>query len=747
MRPSVADDYAPSVSTTSTPDGRRIHHRTCNLCEAMCGVSIEVEGERVLSIRGDKDDPFSRGYICPKAAALQDIHEDPDRLRHPVRRRPDGGFERIGWDEAFDEVAARLRSIQGRHGRNAVGFYAGNPTVHNYGSVLFGAPFLKGLGTHSRFSATSVDQLPHHLAALEMFGHLLLLPIPDLDRTDYLLVLGANPAVSNGSLMTAPAVAKRIKAIRERGGAVVVIDPRRTETAELADRHHFIRPGTDVLLLLGVLHTLFAERRAAPGRIAAFTDGLEAVEAAVAEFTPARVAAPTGVDAEAIRLLARELAGARSAAVYGRVGVSIQEFGAASQWLINVINLVTGNLDRPGGVMFTRPAFDLVGLGARLGLQGHFDRGRSRVRGLPEFNGEYPVATLADEILTEGPGQIRGMVTMAGNPVLSTPNGRQLDVALAGLEFMASIDFYINETTRHANIILPPTAALEHDNYEVAFHVLAIRNTAKYSPQLFAPAPDTRHDWEILLELTTRLEARGPGGRLLGRAKRAALQRLQPHRILDLGLRVGPYGARLRPGGGGLSLRKLKEEVHGVDLGPLDPCLPGRLFTASRRIRVAPEIFLRDLDRVRARFLERAGPAAGDGGGGYDLQLIGRRHLRSNNSWMHNSLRLVKGPERCTLLLHPEDAARRGVTAGQRVVVRSRVGSIELLAELTDEVMPGVVSVPHGWGHDRPGVALETARQHAGVSVNDLTDDRMIDALCGNAALNGVPVRVEPLPA
>jgi anaerobic selenocysteine-containing dehydrogenase len=708
----------------------------------MCGISIEVEGDRILSIRGDRDDPFSRGHICPKAAALQDIHEDPDRLRHPVRRRPDGGFERIGWDEAFAEVASRLRSIQDRRGRNAVGVYVGNPTVHNYGSLLFAIPFLKALRTRNLYSATSVDQLPHHLAALEMFGHLLLLPVPDLDRTDHLLILGANPAVSNGSLMSAPDVAKRLAAIRARGGAVVLVDPRRTETAKLADRHHFIRPGTDVLLLAGVLHTLFAERLTKPGRLAAFTDGIDAVERAVAEFSPERVASPTGLDAGTIRGLARDLAAAGSAAVYGRVGVSLQEFGAASAWLINVLNVVLGNLDRPGGVMFTRPAFDVVELGARLGQRGHFARGRSRVRGLPEFNGEYPVATLADEILTEGDGQIRGMVTLAGNPVLSTPNGRRLDAALAGLEFMVSIDLYVNETTRHAHIILPPTGALEHDNYDVALHALAIRNTAKYSPQLFEPSPEARHDWQILLELTTRLAARGRVAALVGRAQRAVLGRLPPHRILDLGLRFGPYGARLRPGAGGLSLRKLRDEAHGVDLGPLAPCLPGRLFTRSRRISLAPPLLLGDLDRVRARLLD-ADAVATEAAAGYDLRLIGRRHLRSNNSWMHNSRRLVKGPARCTVLLHPEDAARRGIAAGQRVVVRSRVGSIELPAELTDEMMPGVVSVPHGWGHDRPGAQLATAREHAGVSVNDLTDDRLLDALSGNAALNGVPVRVE----
>ncbi|MFS8067604.1 MAG: molybdopterin oxidoreductase family protein [Byssovorax sp.] len=712
-----------------------MHHRTCNFCEAMCGISIEVAGGKVASIRGDKSDPFSRGYICPKAAALADLHEDPDRLRHPVRRTASGSFVRIGWDEAFDEVASRLRAVQGEHGRNAVGVYLGNPNVHNYGSILFGLPFFQALGTRNRFSATSVDQLPHQLAALVLFGHQLLLPIPDLDRTDFFLVLGANPAVSNGSLMTAPGAPKRIQAIRERGGKVVVVDPRRTETAELADRHHFIRPGTDVFLLLALLQTLFAEKLTAPGHLLAMTDGLEVLEQKVAEFPPERVAALTGIDADAIRRLAREFAAAKSAVAYGRMGACTQEFGGASAWLINALNLVTGNLDRVGGAMFTKPAVDVVALAARVGQKGHFDKGRSRVRKLPEFAGEYPASTMADEMLTEGPGQIRAMLTVAGNPVLSTPNGHKLDRALSGLDFMASIDFYINETTRHADIILPPTAALEHENYDLVFHVLAVRNTAKFSPALFPPAEDARHDWEIFLELSSRLGKPGPTAPLVASAKRAVLRRITPERLLDVALRTGPYGIRR----GGLSLARLKEEVHGIDLGPLLPCLPERLFTPGKRIDIAPELFVRDLDRAR----EKLASAAEIAGESFDLELIGRRQLRSNNSWMHNSYRLVKGRNRCTLLMHPDDAARRNLTSQERVRISSRVGSVEIELEVSAEIMPGVVSIPHGWGHDRPGVSLKTAQEHAGQSVNDLTDDEVIDVLSGNAALSGVPVRVE----
>jgi anaerobic selenocysteine-containing dehydrogenase len=701
-------------------------------------VAIEVAGGEVRSIRGDGDDPFSQGYICPKASALQDLHTDPDRLRHPVRRTSTG-FTRIGWDEAFDEVARRIGALQAQHGKSAVGLYFGNPTIHNLGSTLYSAPFARALGTRNRFSATSVDQLPHHLAAFTMFGHQLLLPIPDLDRTDFLLIFGANPAVSNGSLMTAPGVGKRIQAIKARGGKVVLIDPRRTETAELASEHHFIRPGADALLLLALLHTLVVEKRCRPGRLAPFVDGMERLEAAVADFSPASVAQATGIAAEQITQLARDFAQAPTAVCYARMGASTQELGGLCQWLCNVLNIVTGNLDRPGGAMFTRPAIDVVGLTARGGQRGHFDKGRSRVRKLPEFGGEYPVAALAEEILTEGPGQIRGLVTVAGNPVLSTPNGRQLDRALSGLEFMASIDFYVNETTRHASIILPPTGPLEHDHYDLVFHVLAVRNTAKYSPALFAPGPDTRHDHQIFQQLIARLGKRGPGAALQSRAKQLLLRPLTPRRLLELGLRFGPYGAGRNPFGHGLSLKTLEASPHGVDLGPLTPCLPERLFTTDKRIALAPALFLNDLARAR----QRLAPPELATEGGFDLQLIGRRQLRSNNSWMHNSHRLVKGRNRCTMLMHPADAARRALASGATIKVSSRVGSIEVELALSEEMMPGVVSIPHGWGHDRAGIQLDTARKHPGASINDLTDELRLDALTGNAAFSGVPVRVE----
>jgi len=708
-----------------------LHFRTCHLCEAMCGVAITVEDSKILSIRGDEADRFSRGHLCPKALALKDVHEDPDRLRRPVRRTA-GGWEEVSWDEAFESVAQRLVDIQRQHGLDAVATYLGNPQVHSYSGLIGGARFLRALRSRNRFSATSVDQLPHHFAAFALYGHQLMIPVPDLDRTRMLLVIGANPVVSNGSLMSAPDVARRLKALRARGGKLVVIDPRRSETAELADQHHFIRPGEDAWLLLALLQVIFEENLADAGRLAPLLDGLEALRALCRPHSPERVAGRIGIAAEDLRQLARDFATAESAVCYGRMGVSTQQFGALCQWLIQLLNIVTGNLDRPGGAMFTRPAFDALGLAAGFGQRGSFNRRRTRVRGLPEFGGEFPVAALAEEISTPGPGQIRALVTAAGNPVLSTPNGRQLEQALASLEFMVSVDFYINETTRHAHLILPPTFGLERDHFDLIFHMLAIRNTVKYSPPLFDKAPTARHDFEIFDALVQGLESHDPRRRP-ALSQRLLARWLTPRRSIALGIRLGPWGAGWNPFSSKLTLSRVLRQPHGIDLGALTPCLPQRLQTPNRRIDLLPATLVADLERLE-RHNGSAPPAA--------LRLIGRRDVRTNNSWLHNSRRMVKGPPRCTLLMHPQDAAERDLRDGELVAVSSRVGAVQLPVELCASMMPGVVSLPHGWGHHRPGVRLEIAAAHPGVSVNDLTDETFLDALCGNAALNGLPVQV-----
>jgi anaerobic selenocysteine-containing dehydrogenase len=710
------------------------HAATCPLCEAICGIVAETDEGRVVSIRGDKDDPFSRGHVCPKAVALMDLQDDPDRLRRPVRREG-ASWHEVDWDTALADVARGIRAVQRTHGRDGVAVYLGNPTVHSLGAMLFTPPFVRSLRTRNRYSATSVDQLPHMVAAASMFGHQFLLPIPDVDRTQHLLVFGANPAVSNGSLMTAPDIVRRLKDLRARGGRLVVIDPRRSETADLADEHHFVRPGTDALVLLAMLHVLYAEGRVRPGACGPFVEGLGAIADLAARFAPERVSGATGLASETIARLAREFAAAERAVCYGRVGVSVQAFGGLACWLINVLNVVAGRLDVPGGAMFTTPAVDLIR--GRYAGHGRSGRWRSRVRGLPEFGGELPAAALAEEIDTPGDGRIRALVTSAGNPVLSTPNGARLDRGLPSLDFMVSIDLYVNETTRHAHYILPPTSPLERDHYDLIFHALAIRNTAKFSPAVLQPAAGSRHDWQILNELTWRLADGGVWTRARARAVAEVRARLGPRRMLDLALRRGPRGAGWWPGPAGLSVRRLRAAPSGIDLGPLEPCLPGRLQTADKRIALAPESFVADAARLETLLSEPA--AAAD----TQLLLVSRRELRSNNSWMHNSLRLVKGRRRCTLLMHPADAQRRGLQDGAPVTVRSRVGAVDVELQVSDEIAPGVVCLPHGWGHDREGVRLGVAAAHPGASVNDLTDDGAIDPLTGNAAFSGVPVTVE----
>jgi len=688
----------------------------------MCGLVVETEGDSVTSIRGDEADTFSRGHLCPKAVALQDVHADPDRIRTPLIREG-STFREASWDEALDLVATRLHAIRRDLGNNAVGIYLGNPSVHNWGMATHAGFFFQYLKTKNRYSASSVDQLPMQLVCYFLYGHQMLVPVADLDRTDHLLMIGANPVASNGSMMSAPDVRKRILAIRERGGRVVVLDPRRTETAAIADEHHFVRPGADALFLLAFLAQMFEEGLVRPGRLEPMLTGLEIVRASVAEFTPERVAPVVGIEAADIRRIVRSFCASPRAALYGRMGISTQPFGALCQWAMQLVNILSGNLDREGGTMFTKPAVDLVaGPGNK---PGHFDAWRSRVSGRPEWAGELPAVALAEEMLTPGDGQIRAFVTGAGNPVLSVPNGRKMDDALASLEFMVSIDFYLNETTRHAHVILPPTSPLEHDHYDMALSMFSIRNVARYSEAVF-PKPDgAMHDWEIFLALGRRMAA-------LADAKPPP--DVTPTQILDAGLAVGPYGAAVGSPRA-LTTDVLRGAPHGVDLGALEPCLPDRIVHADKRLPLAVDRILSDLPRVRA--LLEGHDASSD-----ELLLIGRRHLRSNNSWMHNSERLMKGASRHQLLMHPADLESRGLVDGARVSVTSRVGSIEVEVRATDDVMQGVVSLPHGFGHDRPGVRLRVAEKRAGVSVNDLTDERFVDELSANAAVNGVPVRV-----
>jgi anaerobic selenocysteine-containing dehydrogenase len=737
---------------------------TCPLCEATCGLELTVEDEAVTKVRGDADDVFSKGFICPKGASIADLDTDPDRVTTPLIKR-NGRFEKASWDEAFAEIDRRLPPLLDEHGRDTAAVYVGNPAAHNFSAILYGRVLLKALGTKNVYTASTVDQMPKQVSAGHMFGAALSVPIPDVDRTDHLIILGANPLASNGSLMTAPDMRGRLRAIRKRGGRVVVVDPRRSRTAQEADEHHFIRPGTDALLLFAMVNVIFEEGLADPGDLAEHISGLDELRAAAAPFTPEAAAGPTGIAADEIRRLARELAAAERAAVYGRIGTCTQEFGTLASWLVDVLNAITGNLDREGGAMFTRAAAGQTNSTGNPGSGRGFSQGRwaSRVRGLGEAFGELPVAALAEEIDTPGEGQVRALLTLAGNPAVSTPNSARLAAALESLDFMVSFDVYINETTRHADVILPGTSPLRRSHYDVALYQLAIRNVANYSAPVLEPNPAVPDEWRTILRLTgvatgqgpnadvdaiddfvaaeaVRRELATPGSRLEGREAAEILAELEgrsgPERLLDLLLRAGPYGDRFGEDPEGLTLDRLEAAPHGIDLGPLEPRLPDALRTRTGKVELAPEPILADVPRLEAALGRSVNGA---------MVLVGRRHLRSNNSWMHNVPRLVSGPPRCTAHVNPSDAERLGLADGEPARVSSDAGEIEIPVEVTENVMPGVVSIPHGWGHDVEGVELSVAGANAGSNSNFLAREDLIDPLSGNAVLNGIPVELSPV--
>lgn len=734
--------------------GEATAHRICPLCEACCGLELRVAGGKVVDIRGHAADVFSAGYLCPKAASLRELHEDPDRLRSPLLKRG-GRFVEVGWDEAFAEIERRLPPLRERHGRDAVALVVGNPTVHKMGLSLYVPRLARALGTHNVFTASTLDQMPKQLSAGLMFGSWLSVPVPDIDRTDLLLVLGANPVASNGSMWTVPDFRGRAEALRARGGRMIVVDPRRSETARLADRHLPIRPGADAFFLLGLVHTLFAEGRVRLGRLAEHVTGLEALEPAVSGFPAERVAPRCGIPADAIREAARELAGARRAAVYGRIGTCTQEFGTLASWLVDVLNVLTGHLDEPGGAMFPKAAaFAANTTGAPGSGRGVVKgRHRSRVSGAPEVMGELPITCLAEEIETPGEGQVRALLSVATNPVLSSPNGARLAAALERLELMVSLDVYLNETTRHAHVILPGLSPLEEPHYDVAFPQLSCRNHARYSAAVLPRPEGALAEWETLLRIAAIAGGKGAhadvaalddalvaqdverrAGAQAGAVLAAVARWRGPERLLDLALRSGPYGDLfgLRPGG--LTLEKVAAAAGGLDLGPLEPRVPEVLRTPSGKIELAPPELLRDLERAAA---DLARPPPG-------LVIVGRRQLRSNNSWMHNLPVLAKGPFRCTALVHPADAARLGLAHGARARISRAGRAIEVTVEVSDEMMPGVVSLPHGWGHDLPGTRLSVAARRPGANLNAVLDDGLRDPLSGNAVLSGVPVEMSP---
>jgi anaerobic selenocysteine-containing dehydrogenase len=705
--------WAYQVEENAMP--RTSRFRACPLCEAICGLELQFEGDGLVAIRGDDADPFSHGHICPKGNAILDLEADPDRLTRPMRRIGEDWHE-IGWEEAFAIAGEKIAAIQKEHGAGAIAAYLGNPNVHHFGHIAYLPALLRAIRTPNVFSASSVDQWPHQFVCALMYGHQFLLPIPDIDRTDYFLMLGANPVASNGSLMTAPGIAKRLKALTLRG-KLVVIDPRRTETAEIASEHHFIRPGADALFLVAFLQALM---RAGPARIGAYGDriaGMDTALTAVAAIDCGSLEARTGIAPTTVERLAHEFMAASRAVAYGRMGVSVQIHGTLCQWLLQLINLYSGNLDREGGALVNEAAIPVTGPGTNRGQRG---RWRSRVRGLPEFGGELPVSAMTEEMITPGEGQVRALLTVAGNPVLSTPDGRALESAIAGLDFYVAVDIYINETTRHADLILPPASPLTQYHYDLIFNAFAVRRIARLNVPVGERKADERADWEIVNGL----------GAAYCTAAGKAWQPLPPPREM--------IAAGLAQGGSGLDIARLEAAPHGLDLGPLRPSLMSRLETASGKIEAAPSVLLEELETLTGQLRDEHKSL-------FTLRLIGRRDVRSNNSWMHNAPRLVKGKPRHQLLMHPADLIARQIGDGARVRLRSRVG--ELLTEVaaSDDLMPGVVCLPHGFGHGRVGTRLARARQVVGESYNDLSDPLAIDALCGNAALNGLPVEVEPI--
>ena len=732
------------------------HYRICPLCEACCGLQVQTEDGKVTAIRGAENDVFSAGYICPKGVALKDLHEDPDRLRTPLVRR-NGQLEPASWDEAFAEIERRLPAIQQAHGRDAVAVSVGNPSAHKMGLLLYFGRLAKALGTKNVFSASTLDQMPKQLSSGLMFGHWLSVAVPDIERTQWLLVIGANPIASNGSMWTVPDFRGKAKALRARGGRLVVIDPRRTETAAVADEHLFIRPGSDVFLLAAMVHTLFDEGLVRTGRLTPNLSGVHELRPALAAFTPEAVATRCGIEAGAIRRLARELAGTERAAVYGRIGTCTQAFGTLSSWLVDVLNALTGHLDEPGGVMFPKSAAFAANTQGAPGRGRGITTGRhaSRVSGAPEVFGELPMTCLAEEIETPGPGQIRALITVASNPVLSAPGGPRLAAALDGLDFMVSLDIYLNETTRHADVVLPGPSPLEDSHYDVAFPQLSCRNHARYSGPVFEPPADQPAEWQTLLRLCAIAQGLGANAdvlalddqiveaevrKLAGDNTPLVMKMLKPRqgpdRLLDLALRGGPYGDGFGLKPGGLNLDKVQAAPGGIDLGALAPRIPEMLRTASGMVDLAPASLLADLPRAWADLQAEAPP----------LVVIGRRDVRSNNSWMHNLPLLAKGPFRGTLLVHPSDAARCGVNNGASARLQGAAGqAVNVQVEFSDALMPGVVSLPHGWGHDLPGAQLSLAAERPGANLNALLDVDARDPLSGNAVLSGGAVTLAPM--
>ena len=709
--------------------GKELKYRTCHLCEAMCGLEIEVENNQVLSIKGHKEDIYSKGHICPKGVALKELHEDPNRLKKPVQRT-ENGWREISWTAAFDIVEKELKKIRKKDGNDAIATYTGNPTVHNTGTALTLYDTVNAINTKNRYASHSLDSVPVFLVNQMMFGHAMLAPVPDIENLDYFLIIGANPLASNGSFMSTPDIKGKIKRIKEKGGKVVVIDPRKTETAKKASEHYFIKPEMDVLLLLGIINEIFKRDIRRDDPCISYSKGLEDLKQLAQDY-PIEIISPlTAISENNILQIVEDLIQSKSPVVYGRLGVNTQRFGTLCQWLITSINVLLGQLDKKGGLLFTLPAIDYVTLMAH---ESKMFRYKSRLKEYGEIVGEYPTATMAEEMLTPGKGQIKALLSIAGNPARSAPNSTQVEEALQGLDFMVAVDMYINETTQYANIILPPAVGLETMHYSFVLHMVATQNTTKFSPPPLSIDAEQRYDWQIMTELQRRLFDGNP----IKSIQNYITSKISPKRKLDLALKTGPYGiwGGRRFKKDGLSLAKLEKIKEGVLLEELKPQLPKRLFTSDKKVNLAPDLFVKELENVKTLLSQNKHTD-------YPFTLIGRRHLRSNNSWMHNLPILQGGSRKCTAMIHPTDAAKLSLSNDQEVEVYSKLGSISIAVEITEDVIPGTISIPHGWGHAGKNIQLDVAQKDQGVNVNKLMDHERLDPLSYNMAFNGHPVGI-----
>jgi anaerobic selenocysteine-containing dehydrogenase len=729
----------------------QVHRRACHLCESMCGLRVTVQGDQVLQIRADPDNAFSRGHICPKGTTLGDLHHDPDRLRQPMVRSG-SLWQTASWEAAFERIEELAEGVRARHGSDAFAFYGGNMSKSGFDTSRYTTLLVRQGRFAQRFSSSSVDQLPKNVSNFLMYGDMWKMPIPDIDRTDLLVIFGGNPAASKGSIFAHRDVMGAIKALRARGGRVVVVDPVRTGTAQVADEWISIRPGSDAALLLAMVHVLFAEGRVRLKHLQGQVNGLGELRTACAPFTPERVSHFTGVPADTVVALVRSISDAARAAVYGRIGTCTQEFGTLASWLIDVVAALTGNLDAVGGSLWSTQVAPHLALTPALPTNAPLVGAPNRVRGVPGILGQYPASCLAEEIDTPGQGQVHGLVTLGCNPVLSAPGSRRLDAALPLLDCMVSVDLYRNETTRHAHVILPALSPLEQPHWDVWSWPFSLTIGGHYSPALVSPG-DRPEEWRVLARLgaivggnpKADLEAMDDAYfaamcQQTGVDPAMALRALPQHgggRILDLCIRTAALGDQFGRKPEGLSLQSFMQQPDGIVLGTAGPQGSAAIKTPSGRIELAPTHMLADLPRLE-QAMRREPPA---------LVLVSRRHLRSLNSWMHNVDALVSGKDRCNLHMHPQDAARLQITEDAQVQVSSESGTLTVAVEINRDIRPGVVSLPHGWGHGATGTQTTVAAHHAGVNINLLSPGRLVDAASGNAVLNGIPVRVERVTA